>query len=122
MLALLEAIPGFRVYAGTERYLLDVIDAGGAGCISATTNVTCGLAAEVLRARPSDGARLLQEHLTEIRAVFERYPFVPALKRYLSDRMGIPSWRHLRPPLSALSDVEFAELAAALRKAGFPPG
>ena len=35
---------GFRVFAGTERYLLDILDVGGAGCISATLNVTAALA------------------------------------------------------------------------------
>jgi 4-hydroxy-tetrahydrodipicolinate synthase len=36
--------PGFAVFAGTERYLLDALENGGAGCISATVNVTSRLA------------------------------------------------------------------------------
>ena len=35
--------PGFDVFAGTERYLLDIMRAGGVGCISASANVTCPL-------------------------------------------------------------------------------
>lgn len=32
---LLKAIPGFRLYTGNEKFLLSVLKAGGAGCISA---------------------------------------------------------------------------------------
>ena len=40
MKAMVEQIPNFQVFAGTEKYLLDTLKAGGAGRISATANVT----------------------------------------------------------------------------------
>ncbi|MBN1828180.1 MAG: dihydrodipicolinate synthase family protein, partial [Deltaproteobacteria bacterium] len=45
MKLLTERFPGFRVYAGTERFLLDILQTGGPGCISATTNITSPMAA-----------------------------------------------------------------------------
>ena len=72
--------PGYRVYAGSEQYLLDLVRIGGAGCISATTNVTAALAARVYAARHRDEAGALQERLTRIRLALQNYPFIPALK------------------------------------------
>ncbi|MDQ3942593.1 MAG: dihydrodipicolinate synthase family protein, partial [Actinomycetota bacterium] len=42
--AVCREFPGFSVFAGTERYLLDTLRHGGVGCISATVNVTSRLA------------------------------------------------------------------------------
>jgi 4-hydroxy-tetrahydrodipicolinate synthase len=46
--ALCRDFPDLQVFSGTERLLLPVLNAGGAGCISATANVTAALAAQVL--------------------------------------------------------------------------
>lgn len=45
--ALCRELPGFDVFAGTERYLLDTLRNGGAGCISASANVTASLCRRV---------------------------------------------------------------------------
>lgn len=89
--------PGFRVFAGTERYLLDILDVGGAGCISATLNVTAALARKVWDGRAAPDARLLQASLTALRAAVEPYPLVPALKT-LAARSGDAVWGNLLPP------------------------
>ena len=43
----IKTFPGFRLFAGTERYLLNNLRAGGAGCITAPANVLCPLAARL---------------------------------------------------------------------------
>ncbi len=114
-----EAFPGFRLFAGTERYLLDILEAGGAGCITATANVTCTLAGEIFARWQSEDMRPLQHRLSEIRAAIEAYPAVPALKRIMAERTGRPDWLNLRPPLTPLSEDEAATLLEALRQLGF---
>lgn len=94
----LKSIPGFKLFAGTERLLLPTLRAGGAGCISATANVTIGLAAEVLRNWQSANADFLQEHLTKVRTTFEAHPFVPILKQILAKIRNNPTWLNMRPP------------------------
>ena len=89
--------PGFRVFAGTERYLLDILEVGGAGCISATLNVTAALARKVWDHRDEPGAQSLQTALTALRATVEPYPLVPALKA-LAARVGGAAWGNLLPP------------------------
>ncbi|MDY0092661.1 MAG: dihydrodipicolinate synthase family protein [Candidatus Vecturithrix sp.] len=113
-----EEFPGFRLYAGTEKYLLDALEAGGVGCISATTNVTCRQAAKVFEAwqsRNLDRARELQIYLTSIRVSFEQFPFIPALKSYLAHITGQQDWLAMRPPFLPLSDEKLNALLEALR-------
>ena len=107
-----EAFPGFRVFSGTERYLLDILEAGGAGCISATVNVTCRLAGEVFARWQSEDMRPLQHRLTAIRAAIMVYPAIPALKRIMAEQTGQADWLNLRPPLTPLGDDEAAALLA----------
>ena len=106
--AVCREFPQLRVFAGTEALLLDTLRWGGAGCISATVNVTAPLSAEVFRTR-SDEA---QERLTERRLYLERFPVIPALKAILRERTGDESWRNVRPPLVALDEARERDLLA----------
>jgi 4-hydroxy-tetrahydrodipicolinate synthase len=108
----IAAFPDFRVFAGTERYLLDILRLGGAGCISATTNVTCRLAGDVFARRDSEEARDLQARLTAIRTALEAFPFVATLKHLTAVRTRQASWRNVRPPLHALTPEQTARLEA----------
>lgn len=119
MLEVAERIPGFGTFAGTERYLLATLRAGGAGCISATANVTCGLAAELYARWQDEGADALQERVTQVRLALEAYPAVPALKEIMAAHTGRAGWRHARPPMVALSDQVRADLFRDLEAIGF---
>ncbi len=115
MQAVCRELPGFRLYAGAERYLLDVLEAGGAGCITATTNATAPLAAAVYRAwREGRPASALQEKLTGARLAFERGSFVPILKQFFARRTGNDQWLYLRPPNALLPEERINELWDAL--------
>ena len=93
------------MFAGTETLLLDTLRWGGAGCISATVNVTAPLSAEVLRTRSEEA----QARLTARREYLERFPVVPALKAIMRQRTGEDTW-HVRPPLVPLDDARTQEL------------
>jgi 4-hydroxy-tetrahydrodipicolinate synthase len=101
-------LPPLRVFAGTESLLLDTLRWGGAGCISATVNVTAPLAGEVFR----DRAQEAQDRLTEHRLHLERFPLIPALKAIIRARTGDPAWGAVRPPLVALDAGSERELLA----------
>jgi 4-hydroxy-tetrahydrodipicolinate synthase len=112
----LPGVPGLlRLRRGTERYLLDTLRHGGAGCISATVNVTSRLARRVYdshEAGQDDEARELQEHLTALRTEIEAFPPIPALKRIMAHLTEADGWRNLRPPLVGLEDDQAAKLLA----------
>jgi 4-hydroxy-tetrahydrodipicolinate synthase len=119
MQAICERFPGFRLYAGTERYLLAILRAGGVGCISATTNVTAALAHDVYIRRESHRADTLQQHLIGVRDAIETFPAIAALKHLTAERTGRERWRNLRPPLVPLDPARATALRAALARAGF---
>ena len=114
-----RAFPGFRVFAGTERYLLDMLKAGGAGCITATANVTAPLAGAVFARWQAEDVQALQDRLTTVRAAIEIYPAIPALKCVMAEMTGRTTWLNLRPPLAPLHDDEAILLLEALHQLDF---
>ena len=118
MQAMCEKFPGFAVYAGTERYLQPVLEAGGVDCISATANATSRHCQMVFAAWREEGARRRQQDLTAIREVFDRYPLIGALKDVWARHTGDAAWRRLRPPLTALAAEAGNDLEEALTETG----
>ena len=112
MKALCTVVPGFSVYAGTERYLLDILDHGGAGCITATANLTAAGCQAVFRSwQDGDraGAERHQARLTEVRLAMQRYPLVPLQKALMQRRAGNSAWERVLPPFVALDDEQAVE-------------
>jgi 4-hydroxy-tetrahydrodipicolinate synthase len=115
----LEALPGFATFCGSEVFLLDTLRGGGAGCITATANVNPAAIRELYDAWQSDRADALQQAVSERRRSSQAYPMIPALKAIVAHYREDPDWRHLRPPLMALAEAEANALLAALDADGF---
>jgi 4-hydroxy-tetrahydrodipicolinate synthase len=115
----LEALPGFATFCGSEVFLLDTLRGGGAGCITATANVNPAAIRELYDAWQSDRADALQQAVSERRRSIQAYPVIPALKEIVAHYREDPDWRHLRPPLMALAEAEASALLAALDADGF---
>jgi len=121
MKAMASKFPGFDVFAGTERYLLDVLKEGGVGTITATGNVTVGGCAKVYAAwkAGSADAEALQEQLTRERLALQNYPAAPALKELLARESGKASWRNVRAPFMPLPAEKAASLVSELDAVNF---
>lgn len=122
MQAVIQAIPGFRTFAGTEQYLLADLQAGGAGCITATGNATSNLCQAVYSAHLAGdkaGAAAAQEIATATRLMLQPHGAVPAMKELMAQNTGNGAWRNMRPPLMALSGDGIAALDQACRDMGF---
>ncbi|MCB0657795.1 MAG: dihydrodipicolinate synthase family protein [Saprospiraceae bacterium] len=107
--------PGFRLFAGTEKYLLDILHAGGSGCISATANVTVGQCTRVFQNWQNSQAEALQSAATAQRQVFEGLPFVSILKQYLAETTGNSQWLHVRPPNALVEDEKVHEIVSQMK-------
>ncbi|MEX2496171.1 MAG: dihydrodipicolinate synthase family protein, partial [Woeseia sp.] len=70
----------FRVFSGSEGFLLRNLQAGGAGCISATANVNPGAIQRLFRNWSTANAGALQQDLDEVRRVLQMPAMIPALK------------------------------------------
>lgn len=120
MKSVLEAHPGFKLYAGTEKLLLDILKIGGAGCISATANVTTALAGRVYQAWKSDeAAEDLQSYLSKVRSSFEGLPFTGALKAYLATQDSEDAWLSVRPPNRLINQDKLKDLSDRLKELQF---
>lgn len=118
MQAALKELPGFKVFAGSEQFLLSTLRAGGPGCISATANVTYAALAELVAHWRDTDADTRQETITRTRLMLQGYPAIPALKEVLAHASGRDAWRRLRPPLINLAPEEAATLIEKTRSAG----
>ncbi len=106
--------PELQILAGNEAYLLDLLDAGGAGCISATVNVTHPLAGAIFAGHAADDMRDAQARLSRIRRTLMMHPTIPMLKQVMAWRTGHDGWLRLRPPLTPLSDTATTALREAV--------
>ena len=100
MQAVCDEIPGFQLFTGTEKFLLDTLRAGGAGCISATFNASIKYGASVYNNWQGDEADALQAKLNEIRKEFEIDSFISSLKFLFANWFDDPKWLNVRPPNS----------------------
>lgn len=116
MKAMVERFPGFRVFSGSDAFLLDLLRIGGVGSITACNNVAARQSADVLAHWQDADADAWQAALGAIRGTIQKYPLVEALKEIMARSTGNDAWRTLRPPLmpldAATGDALWADLAA----------
>ena len=94
---------GFRVFPGSEMYLLPALRAGGKGCISAFANIAPGLLQLVFQSWQEPKADSLQQEVERQGRVLRKYPVIPALKAIVAKWRKDPGWENIRPPLVSLS-------------------
>jgi 4-hydroxy-tetrahydrodipicolinate synthase len=110
---------GFAVFAGSETFLLPTRRGGGAGCISATANVNPGPIARLARTWREPDADAQQAALDAVRAAFQAFPMIAALKAAIAHHGGDDGWATVRPPLLKLAPDQRVALVAALAAVGF---
>ena len=105
MVGVAQNVSDFKVYSGTETYLLETLLNGGAGCITATANLIATECQQVYQHWKNDqleDAKQKQKKLTSMRKAFESYPFVSELKSIFADQKDSNEWRHAMPPFGLL--------------------
>lgn len=118
---LIERFPQMCIFPGSERFLRQGLEHGGAGCITATANVNAAGARAVWNAwlNDADDLNAIDEHMVAARTAIEAYPVIPAQKFLIARHRSDPQWQRVRPPLLDLEDRQGAELMAALAKINF---
>jgi len=109
----------FRVFVGSESFLLANMRNGGAGCISATANVNPAAIDHLYQTWQNDDADQQQQALDDIRDTVIAYPMIPALKATVAEFSGDEQWRTVRPPLISLDQEKSAALTGSLREKNF---
>jgi 4-hydroxy-tetrahydrodipicolinate synthase len=114
MTAMIEKFEGFAVLVGADPLLLPLLKKGGAGCITATSNLVARDLAYVF-AHFTDGDAALdaaQQRIVKARERASLFPQIAALKALLAQRTGHIGWHRLRPPLVPLSQENVDQLLA----------
>ncbi len=122
MTAAVRAFPGFAVFSGVDHLLAELLDQGGAGCITAVCNVAAPLAAVVYRSQRAGNAKDGEEAnrlLSGLREIISAYPLSAALKEIIARHGDDETWLNIRPPLRRLSADEAAALLEKLNATGY---
>lgn len=122
MAAMIERFPGFSVLAGADPLLLPLMGMGGAGCITATSNLVADSLATVFRhhADPARTAEVeaAQARINAFRDLSNSYVQIPAIKAMVAYRHGAALWTRCRPPLVGLGPTDLAQLKDRLSAIG----
>ncbi|MDM7930383.1 dihydrodipicolinate synthase family protein [Tabrizicola sp.] len=122
MSAMIARFPGFAVLAGADPLLLPLLGMGGAGCITATSNLVADSLATVFRhhADPSRKAEVeaAQARINAFRDLSNSYTQIPAIKAMVAYRHGAALWTRTRPPLVGLTPAELDDLKHRLTAIG----
>ena len=116
--ALLD-IEDLIVYPGSELPLLEALELGAPGCISATANTNAANISKVLQLLSTGevGTALrLHETVKNVRLILQEAGPIPAQKRLLALATGDSRWATVRPPLTAMSEDAGRDLAHQLKQ------
>ena len=126
MIAMVQRFPSLAVLAGADPLLLPLLQNGGSGCITATSN----LAGKQLRtvfdkfadASAAAEVEAAQKRIVALREASNSFPQIPTIKAMVARRYGAAGWVNTRPPLVRLSDEQITRLNPILDKvdADFP--
>jgi 4-hydroxy-tetrahydrodipicolinate synthase len=121
---LIERFPGLAIFPGAETLLLPALQAGGAGCISASCNVNARQIRKLYDdfETGGDGLEPAQDELTAVRKVLQLRPMIPVMKHLIADKRGDPAWRGVVPPFRSLPDAEASALEMELSALGWRIG
>jgi 4-hydroxy-tetrahydrodipicolinate synthase len=122
MTAMIDRFPGFSVLAGADPLLLPLMGLGGAGCITATSNLVADSLATVFR-HHADATRkaevdAAQARINAFRDLSNSYTQIPAIKAMVAFRHGLSLWTRTRAPLVGLTPTELAQLKDRLGAIG----
>ncbi|MDG4889763.1 dihydrodipicolinate synthase family protein [Mesorhizobium sp. WSM4887] len=112
----IKTFPELLIYSSSEALIPKNVDAGGAGCISASANVNSRGIVALMRALGTGEEEAIAARVGEIRKIFEGLPLVPAIKAVAAKLRGDAAYAVVRPPFVPLAQNHVAEIerAAAL--------
>lgn len=122
MKAMVERFPKLGVLAGADPLLLPLLQMGGAGCITATSN----LRSDDLRViwetwqDPARAAEVTaaQDRINAWRTLSNSYVQLPTIKAMLARSRGDLGWLRLRPPLVELDAANCETVWAEMARLG----
>ena len=110
-------IDNFSVLPGSESKLLEGLELGCAGIITATCNVTANLSRKVYEDFIKNESQTANELLCNVRSVFDQFNLISGLHSFMSDVDEI--YKNVVPPVSLLNEKDKKKLKEDLKKLNF---
>ncbi len=111
---LLEKFPGFAIFPSSESLMVEALGKGAAGCISATANTHVKEIRALFEGWKTPEAAAMHQRASAIRTLIASFPLIAAVKATLAEQHKHKGWHRLRPPLTALTGQQTAELREKL--------
>ena len=110
-------LENFSIFPGSELKLLNGLEIGCSGIITATCNVTAKLSRKVYDDFISGEKQTQNEQLCKVRGVFDKFNLISGLHTFLSKEDKI--YRNILPPLSLLNKGDEKNLIDSLDNLNF---
>ncbi|MDE2913608.1 MAG: dihydrodipicolinate synthase family protein [Paracoccaceae bacterium] len=110
----IDAVDGFEAFSGSETLAAATLDAGGWGCISATTNVSAPVVANRLTATDLEVRARLDAEILRIRSIIAGCHTVSGTKAVLARLKRDSAWARTLPPNVEPPDETVDRLMAEL--------
>ena len=107
----------FSILPGSESKLFKGLQLGCSGIITATCNVTSGLARQVYDDYLNGNKQTVNQKLCDVRNTFEKYNLISGLHSYFSKSSKY--YKNVLPPLSILNSKNEKDLIDSLEKLNF---
>jgi 4-hydroxy-tetrahydrodipicolinate synthase len=116
--AVIAAFPQIDTYSASESMIPDNVAAGGAGCISASSNVNPRGIRALIDGLNGPDHDALHGQVSAVRKIFEGIPLIPSIKAAVAAQHDDAGFATVRPPLTALGADHADAIAEAVRIAG----
>lgn len=122
MKSMIKSFDGFSVFAGADPLLKPVLEAGGAGCITATSNLRSDALRTVYDNWDNPEAKSIvadaQKRINVWREITNSFVQLPTVKAMVARSRGNLDWLNARPPLVSLSEAECKVIWEKMEKLG----
>jgi 4-hydroxy-tetrahydrodipicolinate synthase len=119
---MVERFPALGVLAGADPLLLPLLQMGGAGCITATSNLRVADLAIIWNIwndpAKADEVAAVQDRINAWRNLTNSYVQLPTVKAMLARSRGDLGWLRLRPPLVELDAAQCQAVWAEMARLG----
>ena len=120
MMKVIKYFNDFAVFCGHDSLALNICKRGGAGAITAGTNVCGKLLSFILKNHKNESSIKnfadLQNLLQQIRQVITSHEPISLMKAYFSIVDNIPDWNIVLPPLKKIEDPANQKLVLILKE------
>lgn len=112
--AFIDEFEDFEAFSGSETLAVKTLEAGGWGCISATTNVTASVVAARINAKSEQEQSQLDRKVNQLRGAVASFGNISGTKAVLADYWGDREWARTVPPNVSLTEDQTRRLVEAM--------